>query len=361
MSTTQEQTGFPCGNCGAQLSFTPGQSQLTCPYCDHVQDIPGTNEPAEIKEHDYLTALSNPALVDVSDINEQAKEVECTNCGAATIISGAATSCPFCDSPMVIKESKEGMILPESLLPFVVEENKAQETFKTWIASRWFAPNDLVQKAQNEGMDGVYLPYWTYDSETRTEYRGERGEHYYVEEEYTDSDGKTQTRRERKTRWYSAEGRIRRSFDDVMVCASKSLPQKLFDGLEPWPTKELKPYNPGYLAGFSAERYAISLKEGFSLAEKKMDAEIRKAIKRDIGGDEQRIHRVDTRHDDITYKLVFLPLWISSFRYNEKVYRFLINAQTGEANGERPYSVIKIVLTVLAVIGFFALMAYMNG
>ena len=360
MSTTQEQTGFPCEKCGAQLSFEPGQSQLTCPYCDHVQNIPVINEQVEIKEHDYLIALSNPALVNVSNINNQGKEVECTNCGASTIISGAATSCPFCDSPMVIKENEEGMILPESLLPFAVDKTYAQTTFKTWIASRWFAPNDLVQKARNEGMDGVYLPYWTYDSETRTEYRGERGEHYYVEKEYTDSDGRTQTRRERKTRWYNARGRIRRSFDDVMVCASKSLPQKLFDGLEPWPTKELKPYNPGYLAGFSAERYAISLKDGFSLAEKKMDAEIRRAIKQDIGGDEQRIHRVDTRHDNITYKLVFLPLWISSFRYNEKVYRFLINAQTGEANGERPYSIIKITLAVLVVIGVFALI-YMNA
>ena len=360
MSQSESHTSFPCSACGAQLSFEPGKTHLTCPYCSHEQDIPVEKSSADIKEHDYLAALRNPSLVQVADVHESAKEVECTNCGASTLISGTAGNCPFCDSPMVIKENTEGIIVPESLLPFNIDKEKAKNTFTGWIKSRWFAPNDLVQKAQNEGMDGVYLPYWTYDSDTRTEYRGERGEHYYVEEEYTDSDGKTQTRRERKTRWYNAEGRIQRSFDDIMVCASKSLPQNLFDGLEPWPTEKLTPYNPAYLAGFSAERYAISLEEGFGLAERKMDVEIRKAIERDIGGDEQRVHRVDTQHNQITYKLTFLPLWISSFRYKEKVYRFLINAQTGLANGERPYSVMKIAMLVLTIIGFFVLLAQMH-
>jgi hypothetical protein len=145
-----------------------------------------------------------------------------------------------------------------------------------------------------------------------------------------------------------------------MVCASKSLPQTLFDGLEPWPTEDLKPYTEGFLAGFSAERYSIPLKDGFSIAEQKMDVQIRKAIKRDIGGDDQRVHRVDTNHNDIKFKLILLPLWISSFRYNDKVFRFLVNAQTGEANGERPYSVIKIALLVIAILGFLLLMVFMQ-
>lgn len=352
-------TGFPCSECGAQLSFTPGQNHLSCPYCGHEQEVQTTQ--TEIKEYDFLEALRNPQLVRANEVIAAAKELECKNCGAMTIMSGQAGSCPFCDSPMVVQENNEGLILPESLLPFKIDKPTAQEKFSSWIKSRWFAPNDLVQKAEKEGMDGVYLPYWTYDSHTRTQYSGERGEHYYVEEEYTDSDGKTKTRRERKTRWYHAEGSVHRNFDDVMICASQSLPQKLYDGLEPWPLQDLTPYNEGYLAGFIAEKYRIPLKDGFQLAEQKMDVVIRSDIKRDIGGDEQRIHRVNTQHNDIKYKLVLLPLWISSFRYNNTVYRFLVNAQTGEANGERPYSIIKIVLLILFIIGMIALIANMGG
>ena len=63
MSTKNEKTGFPCDECGAQLSFEPGQIKLKCPYCDHTQEIQPADESAEIKEHDYLSALNNPKLV----------------------------------------------------------------------------------------------------------------------------------------------------------------------------------------------------------------------------------------------------------------------------------------------------------
>ena len=345
---------FPCSACGAQLQFRPGIAKMNCEYCGHVQDVPQPQTesatPVQIQEHDYLTALQNPKTVSPAELVQSATEVECKNCSAITIVTGQATSCPFCDSPVVAKEDKEGIIFPESVLPFKVEKNKAKDIFQSWIKSRWFAPSDLVQRAQKEGIDGVYLPYWTYDSDTNTTYRGERGEHYYVEEEYTDSEGNTKTRRERKTRWYDTHGSVRQDFDDVMICASKSLPQKLFNALEPWPTNELQPYAPGYLAGFSAEKYAITLPEGFKLAESKMETEIKKEICRDIGGDEQRISSFDTRHHNVTFKHVLLPLWISSFRYNDKVYRVIINAQTGQMTGERPYSAMKIALLVITII-----------
>ncbi|MBV9774716.1 MAG: hypothetical protein JO040_12240, partial [Gemmatimonadetes bacterium] len=69
----------------------------------------------------------------------------------------------------------------------------------------------------------------------------------------------------------------------------------------------------------------------------------------DIGGDEQRIHSTDTRYDDVTFKHILLPVWISAYRYREKVYRRLVNARTGEVQGERPWSWIKIALLVLFV------------
>lgn len=56
-------------------------------------------------------------------------------------------------------------------------------------------------------------------------------------------------------------------------------------------------------------------------------------------------------HAQVRFKHLLLPMWISSFRYKEKVYRFIVNARTGEVAGERPWSVIKIVFTVLVVIG----------
>ena len=47
------------------------------------------------------------------------------------------------------------------------------------------------------------------------------------------------------------------------------------------------------------------------------------------------------------FKHILLPIWVSSYRYNKKIYRFLINARTGETHGERPYDKWKIAITVL--------------
>ena len=95
-----------------------------------------------------------------------------------------------------------------------------------------------------------------------------------------------------------------------------------------------------------------------------MDNYITQLIKKDIGGDEQRIYSVNTKYNDITFKHVLLPIWISAYRFKNKVYRFLINGRTGEVQGERPWSVWKIIffsLSIAAVVtGIVILINYLN-
>jgi hypothetical protein len=92
------------------------------------------------------------------------------------------------------------------------------------------------------------------------------------------------------------------------------------------------------------------MKNGLDVAKNYMMPEIEQAVRHDIGGDHQQISDVDVNYSDLTFKHILLPVWISAFRYNEKVYRFTINARTGELIGKRPYSTIKIVLAIVAVV-----------
>lgn len=360
MNELQAQAGthqeFPCQQCGAKLHFAPGSSHLECPYCGATQAIaapaaaPGA-APTGAVERSFEEAVRALRQQPVSTLAQNGHEIECNGCGAITVITAQASSCPFCDSPVIvpIKEDR-ATIVPESVLPFVIDDRTAGTKFKEWVASRWFAPNDLAAKARRARIDGVYLPYFTYDSQTYTNYRGQRGDYYYVTETYTDSQGKTQTRQVRKTRWSPRSGQVYVAFDDVLVCASKSLPTKLTDGLEPWDLAKLAPFDPGYLSGFMAERAALGLEEGFDVAKQKMVPPIQSAIRSDIGGDTQQIDHYSTSHQNVTFKLFLLPLWISSFRYDNKVYRFVVNARTGEVAGERPYSKLKIAMAILAAI-----------
>jgi len=353
----QERQGtahaFPCPNCGADTVLKPGTDSLACDHCGSVIKI--EDNAAPIHEYSFADALTRLRKLPAADMATGAREVMCQNCGARTVVTKQATRCPFCDNAIVVEvKTSEPSILPESVLPFGLDKPAAGDKFQIWLRKRWFAPFGLVKRAQRDGLDGVYLPYWTYDSDTTTKYVGQRGEHYYVNESYTDSQGKTQTRRVQKTRWYSASGMVDVSFDDVLICASPSLPTKIIDKLEPWDLPELKSFDGKYLAGFTAERYRIELEDGFKLADQRMEPKIRSEIRRDIGGDEQRINWMSVQHRNVTFKHILLPLWMSSFRYGDKVFRVTVNARTGEVAGERPYSWVKIlmfILFILAIIG----------
>ena len=232
--------------------------------------------------------------------------------------------------------------------------------YSNWLKELWFAPSDLLQLATQEGkLIGMYIPYWTYDANTSTSYTGERGEEHTETEEYeTTENGETITRTRTVTRtvWYPVSGNVSNVFDDTLVNASRSLPKTNSDKLEPWDLKNLVPFNPSFLSGYKTESYQIELKEGFEIAKSRMEDVIRENISLDIGGVQQRILFMNTTYNHITFKHILLPLWISAYRYQSKTYRFMINGRTGEVQGERPYSWVKITLTVLAALAVITLL-----
>ena len=326
---------FNCSGCGAVLQFKPGTDSLTCTYCGAENKIESIPEP--IEEIDYETFMSEQYA---KEEKIEIVNVKCTSCGVSITLDPNVTSdrCPYCDSSIVVESGSTSSILkPKSLVPFAVDKKKAVESFRNWISRLWFAPNDL-KKADlgHEKVSGIYTPYWTYDSRTESNYTGQRGDYYYVTESYTTTENGetvTRTRQVRKTRWTFTAGHVRNLFDDILILASHSLPKKYTDKLLPWNLGALVPYDDRYLGGFRSEAYQVEVSAGLEEAKGIMDGEIRQSVRRDIGGDEQRIYTVNTAYHDITFKHVLLPVWISSYRFKDKVYRFLINGQTGKVQG----------------------------
>ena len=343
---------FPCTQCGAKVEFAPGTDHLKCPYCAHLTEIPGAAEGAN-RERDLEDHLA--ADLGAEAETEEVSSVQCASCAALVEPprSAEAFPCPYCGSSIVAAAKSQRQIKPQALLPFRIDRNDATSRFRKWIHGLWFAPDSLKKLAHVDGrLQGLYAPYWTYDSDTVSRYTGQRGDNYYVTKTRTVvRDGKrvTETYQDRQIRWRGAAGTVRRDFDDVLVCGSDSLPRNLAEALEPWDLQSLTPYADEYVAGFLAERYQVDVRRGWARARERMEVVIRGDVERDIGGDHQRIHTLDTDHRSTTFKHVLLPMWICSYRYKEKIYRFLVNARTGEVQGQRPWSWIKITLAVLLV------------
>lgn len=354
--TTQKEV--VCSGCSAKLVYKPGSTNLKCEFCGTENAI--ELEVTEIHEIDYDKFI-NEKLESVE--KQSISTVKCEACGANTTFDGTlvSDSCAFCGNILVIKNSKTSTIIkPGSLLPFKIDSKQAFTSYQNWLKSLWWAPDGIKKYAtQTEKLKGMYIPYWTFDSNSQSSYSGQRGDDYQTTESYKDSSGKSQTRTVTRTRWTYVSGNISNIFDDVLVLASKSLPRNYTEKLEPWDLENLTPYNEHFLSGFKTETYQIELKAGFEDAKSKMEEMIRESVRRDIGGDHQRISSVNSVFNDITFKHILLPLWISAYRYNGKIYRFLVNARTGEVQGERPYSWTKIALAILAGIIVLGLLFYL--
>lgn len=352
--TKEISNQLDCRECGALLKYAPGTTHLKCEYCGCENEIKDAKEPTKVEEIDFEKFLNENGIgVEKQEI----VTVKCGNCGAASTLKPNITSdsCPFCASPLVVTGGTANSIIkPKYLLPFKVDQKTAFADFKDWIKGLWFAPNDLKNYANNiDKLNGMYIPYWTYDSNTTSEYSGERGDDYTTVESYTTvEDGKTVTRERTvtHTRWTYTSGVVHNAFDDVLILASNSLPESYTNALEPWDMQHITDYNDQYLSGFRTESYQVDVKAGFEKSKAIMDGVIRETACNDIGGDHQRINSVETQYKDITFKHILLPIWLSAYRYNDQVYRFMINGRTGEVQGERPYSTIKIVLAVVAAV-----------
>jgi DNA-directed RNA polymerase subunit RPC12/RpoP len=339
---------FLCENCGANMVFDAKLGKLACPFCGHAQEIEASGA---VEERSYEEFLQK-GMRNLQPMAQDAMQVSCNSCGAIVNFTPpeTATNCDFCGAKIVAQpKSADPLVAPEGVLPFSVTEKLANENYKTWLSSLWFAPSKLKNMAQAGRMSSIYIPYWTYDAFTQSRYDGERGEYYYVTETYTENN-QTKTRQVRHTAWHAASGSVERAFDDVCIPATKSLPEKYIERLEPWDLHELKSYEPAFLSGHKAQTYQIALDEGFELFKTRAYNVIYEDARADIGGDEQRVHDIQTRYSDVTFKHLLLPIYAGAYNFGGKVYQIVVNGRTGEVQGERPYSWLKIAALVVAII-----------
>ncbi len=342
---------FPCPSCGSDLRFEPGTDDLKCGHCGHVEPIPASRE--GIQELDLRQASDHPEPA--SEMSE-IRTARCISCGAEVEFDADihARECPFCASPMVIGTGTHRYLKPQAQLPFLVTEDEARSAMNAWLGRLWFAPSDLKKYARaNRRMQGMYVPYWTYDAETRTRYSGSRGTVYYENRPVrVMSNGRARTvmQQTARVRWKPARGAVARRFDDVLVLGSRSLPKSFTDALAPWDLSALTAFEPRFLAGFRAEGYSVPVTEGYGEARRIMNGVIEGDIRRDIGGDQQRIGQVETDVGALTFKHILLPVWMAAYRFRGRSFRFVINGRTGAVQGERPYSKLKIALAIIAMI-----------
>ena len=349
-------TQVECPNCGAVMEFDPEIQGLRCSYCGSDRKIEVDHSKIEEKDLDSATVLKGWDL--------HVQNFQCESCGATITTERNITGdCPFCGSHYVKELPRhDDIIRPENLVPFGISLDKAKEIFRMWLGRGWFRPNDLKDIRKLQKMHGIYIPFWTYDCNTHAEWTAESGYYYWETEWYTTYENGKHVRRSRqvrKTRWVPSRGRRDDEFDDTLILASKGIDEGIAEKIYPFQLDALVPYRSDYLTGWMAEEYSIGIHEGWRKARSKLNQEVQRRCARDIPGDTHRFLNVTTTFSDLKYKHILLPIWSASYHYKKKLYHFLINGQTGEVQGEKPLSWIKIAIAVGLGVAAAALLLFM--
>jgi hypothetical protein len=330
---------------------------MQCPSCGNTVD-PGAAT-CDACGNAMPQANVAPTATSQRGYGVQTQSFDCEGCGAQTVFSAQQMTleCPYCGSQKVIQlppETQATTIQPEYVVPFKVVRETSGELFRAWVEGLWFAPGDLKQRAQADSIRGVYLPFWVYDVATMSHYRGEVGHHYFETKQVKDAQGNTRTEKEQKTRWSHGSGWHMGQYRDVLVCASKGVDGSLVRSIEPWNMADRQPYTAAFLAGWEAERYAFDSDaawrdHGQERVRHEEQTACERKLQADKGADTTRGVAVDIRYKDLRSRHMLLPAYISAYRYKDQTYRFMINGQTGEVQGQRPYSWAKILLLVASI------------
>ncbi|MEW6323662.1 MAG: zinc ribbon domain-containing protein [Acidobacteriota bacterium] len=347
-----------CPACGAEAHWNAARQALVCPYCGTVAPATLAADGSTIQEHDLVAALrAIPA--DRRGFGNDRTAVQCQSCRAVSLFvpSRVAQRCEFCGSPAVVPYTQtRNAIYPESLLPFRQSEPQIREAVRRWVRSRWFAPGNLDRLALTDQVTGIYVPYWTFDARVSASWTAMAGHYYY---ETRRVNGKL--RQVRRVRWTPASGHVATVFDDELVCATHGVKLSLLKGIEPFPTGELVPYDPGYVSGWVVEQYHLDLVGAAEAGRRAMDEKVRALCAADVPGDTHRDLQVSATYTGQTFKHVLLPVWVVAYDYGRRRFQVVANGVTGAVSGERPWSWIKMLLAVAAAAIAAVAVAWLSG
>lgn len=317
-----------CPNCGGAVEFDAGAQRLKCPYCDTEFDIPEFSEKAE-------------NVVEASKWNSQSsgwQEGEtagmvvyiCNSCGGEIIADSAtgASTCPYCDSPVVMKGQFSGALRPDLVIPFKLDKKAAKEALKNHFKGKKFVPKGFFTDNRIEEIKGIYVPYWLFTCDTFFEgsYKGEKVRRW------SDSN---YNYKEVSTYNIHRSGNI--SFDNVPVDASVKMDDALMESLEPYDISQGVDFNTAYLSGFLADKFDVSVDDSMPRANERIKAtaeiEFRNTVR-----DYEHVYQVssDMSVPNGIYKYALYPVWLLNISWNGKMYPFAMNGQTGQFVGDIP-------------------------
>ena len=336
METTATVT-YQCPNCSAGLSFDPAKQKFCCEFClsefsKSELDNTETSKAAEDAASEAAERAAEASEIPDEEYCAQMEEYHCSNCGANIICDGttAATTCPYCHSPVIMAGRLAGQMRPHKIIPFKFDKEQAKECFRAFMKKKWFVPRSFLAEAQLDRISGVYYPFWCTDADTSaamtaraTRVRTWRmGDYRYTE-----------------TSNFHIHRKGEIHFEDIVTPAITEEDREMLDGILPYPSDSLQDFSMPYLSGFVAKKRDIEKEAVREAVRARMQSYAGTLLRGTIHGYttvNPSAPRLLTKRMHWDYTL--MPIWLLTYNRRGKTYTYAMNGYTGKIYGEIPVS-----------------------
>ena len=348
-----DQTQYKCPNCGDVIKFAPASGEFKCDACDSVfpkatieamfgQDGTGNAQTAPMGQD-----AQPPAAGQGTGYSWQGEELEimdgvvsyaCKSCGAEVVadVNTAATKCPYCDNPIVLNANVRGVYQPQQILPFKLDKKAAINALVKHYKSCKYVPPVFNPEKRLVEVKGIYVPFWLFDSGV------------YADVSYEGTKVRTWSDRNynyTETSYYNIRRQGNLYFRNIPTDASAKMEDEYMDALEPFHFQELQPFNSAYMSGFLADKFDVEVNEAFPRAQERIKNTTQDEFRKTVQG-YSSVRPISSAINpaNSSYRYVMLPVWILTTKYENKIYKFAVNGQTGEVAGELPLDKKKVML-----------------
>jgi len=345
----EPEKSYDCPNCGANNAYDVSAGGIACEYCGYIAPVRSKNVGRQADEFEFT-------LETISRSNQgwgiKRKELACDSCGAQISLpeSALSTACPFCASNQVsIRVSLDEFLRPRYLVPFKVTPEETRQAVTEWLGKGWFHPSELSGSTILQRAQGVYLPFWTFDTRVDAHWRAEVG-YQKTERHYNASQKRWETRTRIDWRWEN--GDVRLNIDDFLMVGSRDthISHRILERLYPYDLKALVTYAPDYLVGWQAQAYETTLTEAWESAKLAIREQSKKACRQDIASAHVRNFSMSADFADESWRYILLPVYLSTFKFEDKTYQVMVNGQTGAAAGQKPVEWWKVWLAIAVLL-----------